>query len=111
MRIFLSDADYPDEKNFIVKEDGNQLVFKDVQPKENYYISLQALEDCPYSVTVSNTRVHIQKLKRGFSSQLSLKAGEVKYFIVEHIEIKEFRILSIIKYGETHIYMNQTSTR
>ena len=30
MRIFLSDADYPDEKNYIVKEDGNQLVYKDV---------------------------------------------------------------------------------
>ena len=43
MRIFLSDKDYPDEKNFIVKEDGNQLVYKDVQPEENYYISLKAL--------------------------------------------------------------------
>lgn len=75
MRIYLSDSDYPDEKNFIVKEDGNQLVYKDVQPEENYYIALQALADCPYSVSVSNTRVPISKLKRGFSSQLSLEAG------------------------------------
>lgn len=32
LRIYLSDADYPDEKNFIAKEDGNQLVYKDVVP-------------------------------------------------------------------------------
>ena len=30
MRIYLSDSDYPDEKNYIAKEDANQLVYKDV---------------------------------------------------------------------------------
>lgn len=32
VRIYLSDYDYPDEKNFILKEEGNQLVYKDVEP-------------------------------------------------------------------------------
>ncbi len=30
MKIYLSDYDYPDQKNFIVKEEGHQLIYKDV---------------------------------------------------------------------------------
>ncbi len=30
---------------------------------------------------------------------LSLEKGEVKYFMIEHLEKKEFRILSILEHG------------
>lgn len=39
---------------------------------------------------------------------LSLKDGEIKFFIVRHISNTSFKIQSLEKYGSIKIYANQT---
>ena len=78
----MSDFDYPDDKNHLESEEGNQLVYQNIQPRKDYYIGIRAKEDCPYSIFATTAKIPISKLKRGVNARLSLKAGEIKYFMI-----------------------------
>jgi hypothetical protein len=64
------------------------LVYQNIQPKKDYYIGIRAKEDCPYSIFATTAKMPISKLKRGVNARLSLKKGEIKYFMIEHLEKK-----------------------
>jgi hypothetical protein len=80
----------------LVKEEGSTLVYKDVEQDVNYYVTVEAVEDCAYTITASSTKLPVTKLERGFRSKLNLKAGEVRFFVVNKLQKRSFRLLSIL---------------
>ena len=51
----------------------------------------------------------IHSLKRGKQNMIRFPAGVVKYFFLEHYTAEPFRVLTLTKYGEIRMYLNQSS--
>jgi hypothetical protein len=90
-------------------EVGTELIFR--MPEERrkyYYISVEGLEDCPYSISVSQTEANLTRLGTNEPFDLHIKKGEKKYFLVRHKAEESFKILTAFKFGSVAIVANQT---
>lgn len=67
--------------------------------KDSYYIGVEALDDCMYSISISESNAKITKMEYGQFYDVKLNEEEIKYFIVKHISKKPFKILTLEKHG------------
>jgi hypothetical protein len=69
---------------------------------------VEAIEDCPYSVSVSEESVNITKIEHGQFYDIKMDEGEEKWFYHRHVSNSSFKIMSLKEYGEIHIFANQS---
>lgn len=84
------------------------MVIYEKSGKQTLYFMVEAVEDCPYSVTVSEQMVKLTKIEHGQLFDIKLEEGEQKWFYHRHHSNSSFKIISFKKYGEITIYANGT---
>lgn len=89
-----------------MQERGNKLIYPHCS-KKDYYIAVEAVEDCPYSISVTNSLFSIEKIKRNVPSNLELKKDEIKYVLFRHISPTEFKLVTLNTYGKVNFYVNE----
>lgn len=72
--MYLSKTAYPSPSNYFASEATGTLLQKKVS-KGLYYISIEALEDCEYHLSVSEDNASLTKLEFGSYYQLKLNKG------------------------------------
>jgi hypothetical protein len=107
--IYLSNREYPSDENFLAREKGSKLVYSDCGVGM-YYITVVAIEECAYSISVSNTKYSITKATRGVPIGLNLDEGEVKYVLFRHLSKSGFKLVTLEKFGSVDIYANVMDT-
>lgn len=60
-KIYISDKEYPSPSNALKFEVNGELVLDDVK-NDFYYIGVEALDDCMYSISVSEANAHITQM-------------------------------------------------
>ena len=105
-KTYLSKRQFPSPSNQIKTETGDLVLEK--ASKDIYYIGVQALDDCLFSISVSASGAKITKMQYGQFYDLKLEEGEKKIFLSRHISNKSFKILSLEKHGDIKISANQT---
>ena len=96
--MYLSKAPYPSASNYFMMETLGLLMNKNTE-KGLYYLAVEALEDCEYSLSVSESNASLTKLDYGQYYDLHLKEGEGKWFYTHHAANNNFKILSLLKSG------------
>ena len=71
-KIYISDREYPNQFNSLASVTGSKLIFSSPS-KSFYYIGVEAVEDCPYSITLSQTVKDIVMLEKGKKYDLELE--------------------------------------
>ena len=71
--------------------------------KGSYSITIEATEDCDYTISVSETTVKISEIKPGVYKDLKLDKDEVAYLYYHHIAQSSFKVLSLEDFGEVRI--------
>ncbi len=63
----MSNSEYPDEVNNLVKSFDGQIIKDVVSSSKVYYITVRARKSCAYTITasLSTGKTHITKLQRG----------------------------------------------
>ena len=74
-----------------------------VQEKEIYSITVEATEDCPYSLQVTTSREAVKIIKKGTFTDVNLSEGEHELFLFENLINETFKILPLYKNGEVVI--------
>ncbi len=77
----------------------NELIFRHNGGEKRYYLAVEAVKTCDYSLSVLTIDSSIHNLKRGKQNLIKFPAGVVKYFSLEHSTNEPFKILSLAKYG------------
>lgn len=63
-KIYLSNKEYPSTSNQLLVENGNELIYEHPK-KQRYYIAVEAVEDCPYSISISQSDTKITRINSG----------------------------------------------
>lgn len=56
---------------------------------------MEAVDDCPYTVSVSEGEAKITKIEHGEFYDIKLSEGEEKWFYTRHISNNSFKIVSL----------------
>ena len=108
--MYLSLLENPGPSSHIAKSSGaNELIFRHAAGEKKYYLSVEATKVCDYSISVLSVDSSIHSLKRGKQNMIRFPAGVVKYFFMEHYTSEPFKIVTLTKYGEIRMYLNQSS--
>jgi hypothetical protein len=70
---------------------------------------VEAVKTCDYSLSVLTIDSSIHNIKRGKQNLIKFPQGVVKYFSLDHYTNEPFKIISLTKYGEINIYINQST--
>lgn len=105
-KIYISDKQYPSPSNVLKSEVSGELVLDDIK-NDFYYIGVEALDDCMYSISVSESSAHITKMQYGQFYDVRLNEDETKMFLVKHVSQKPFKILTLEKHGSLSIFANE----
>jgi hypothetical protein len=107
--MYLSLLENPGPSSHVAKTTGeNELIFRHSAGERKYYLSVEAVKTCDYSLSVLTIDSSIHNLKRGKQNLIKFPTGVVKYFSLDHYTNEPFKILSLAKYGEINIYINQS---
>ena len=71
-----------------------------------YYLTVVAIEDCPYSISISNTKYSVTKATRGVPVGINLEENEVKFVLFRHLSQAGFKLVTLEKFGSVDIYAN-----
>ena len=107
--MFLGALEYPSPKNNIAKAlQSNELVFKHQGEPRKYFLTVKARTVCDYTISVLTVDSSIHRLQMGKQNIVRLKKGAVEYFSFEHFNGEPFRIISVMKYGDIQLHLNQS---
>lgn len=90
----MSKNPFPTSSNYFIKENDGIIVYEKSQ-KSTYYFAVEAVEDCPYTVSVSEGEAKITKIEHGEFYDIKLSEGEEKWFYTRHISNNSFKIVSL----------------
>lgn len=108
--MYLSLLESPGPSSHIAKSNGaNELIFRHAAGERKYYLSVEATKVCDYSISVLSVDSSIHNLKRGKQNMIRFPEGVVKYFFMDHYTNEPFKIITLTKYGEIRMYLNQSS--
>jgi hypothetical protein len=103
----MSKRPFPTGSNYYIKQNEGIIIYEK-QGKGTIYFAVEAIEDCPYSVSVSEESINITKIEHGQFYDIKMKEGEEKWFYHRHISNTSFKVMSLKKYGEIYIFANQS---
>ncbi len=86
----------------------NEIVIKNEEEDAKYFILFEAVKKCEYSITARTVELSLSRLERGKQALIKLKKGEVGYYLLKN-RGKSFKIISMLKYGDTQLYINRTN--
>ena len=110
MNLYLSILENPGPNNNLLKVFGsNELIYQHNGPAIKYFLGVEATKSCDYAVSVLQLDSSIHRLERGRQNMLKLLKGEVRYFTFEQYSDQPFKIISISKFGDIKLYLNQSS--
>lgn len=104
---YLSNHPFPSPSNYIAYENQGSLTYKNAQ-KGRYYYAVEALEDCPYSISANEGNSKLTKIEHGQYYDIKLNEGEEVWFYLHHLSASSFKILSLLKHGLVDISVNKT---
>lgn len=81
---------------------ANTLMYEDAA-LGTYSITIEANENCPYTITASSGKNKIRKIKKGTFADINLAMNEQKNLLFENHLNETFKILSLNKAGEVVI--------
>lgn len=103
----MSRSPFPSFSNNLVKQNSGLIIYERVS-KGTYYFGVEATDDCPYSVTVSEGQTNITKIEHGQFYDINLKEGQEKWFYLRNLANNTFKITSLQEYGTISIFANQS---
>lgn len=93
--------------NYVAKTSGNDLFYE--AEKGMYSITLEATNNCHYSISASSSAYRVYELTPGVHKDVKLEQNEYAYFFYHHTHNASFKIMSLEDYGEVLISVNETS--
>ena len=107
--MFLGAIEYPSPKSNLASAlQSNQLVYHHKGKPCKYFLTLKANKVCDYTISVLTVDSSIHRLQMGKQNILRLNSGIVEYFSFEHYNNEPFRIISVMKYGDIQLHLNQS---
>jgi hypothetical protein len=94
----MSNVPFPTPTNYLVKENEGTIVYQK-SVSGIFYFAVEAVEDCPYSVSVSEEEVRLTKIDHDQLYDIKLEKGEMKWFYHRHGGASPIKVLSILKHG------------
>lgn len=79
------------------------------QRDQTYYLGVEAIENCAYSLVIYDSVHNITYLEKGRLGFLNLQEGKSKVYFIRADDSQYLKFISLQLYGNVDIYLNRTT--